>query len=309
MRRPPQLKSGDRIRLVAPARKVSRAEMQPALDQIKAWGFEAFYTTDLWAEENQFAGADEVRIRDFQAALDDPKCKAILCVRGGYGSVRLIDFLNFDEFEKHPKWIVGYSDPTVFHLSLHQRGWASLHASMPINFATNSEKSLLSIYQALSGESYEIQAKPHDFNRLGTSQGEIIGGNLSMIYSLLGSPSSVDTQGKILFLEDLDEYLYHLDRMMWNLKRNGYFERIKALLVGTMSDMNDNLIPFGESAEEIIHRHLKDYDFPVAFGIPAGHQKDNQCLIFGSETYLEIGQDRTLIRFQNESQSRTGQKG
>lgn len=305
MRQPPALKSGDRIRIVAPARKISKAEIAPALAQIEAWGFEAYYSEALFAEKDQFAGDDALRIADFQAALDDPQTKAILCARGGYGSVRLIDTLDFSRFEAAPKWLMGFSDITVFHLALHNMNWSSLHSSMPINFPTNTEKSLKSIYQALKGEAYQIEATAHPYNRPGLMEGEIIGGNLSMLYSLLGSPTSVSTAGKILFFEDLDEYLYHVDRMMWNLKRNGYFEEIKGVLIGTLCDMNDNAIPFGEGAEEIVNRHLADYPFPVAFGLPAGHQSDNQCLIFGKQARIEVGTEKTLISFPHESQPRT----
>ncbi len=306
MKKPPALRAGDRIRIVAPARKISPTEMAPALKQIEAWGFEPYYTERLWAEADQFAGSDETRIADLQEALDDPQCRAILCARGGYGSVRLIDALDFRAFEQAPKWLMGFSDITVFHLALHNLGWASMHSSMPINFASNSSKSLASIYQALSGESYQIEAPNHPYNRPGTMQGEIIGGNLSMLYSLLGSPTSVNTQGKILFFEDLDEYLYHLDRMMWNIKRNGYLEQVEGVLIGTLSDMNDNSIPFGEQADDILKRHLDAYPFPVAFGIPAGHQSDNQCLIFGTEAHIKVGADKTLISFQNESKPSQG---
>ncbi len=309
MKSPEPLKKGDRIRIVAPARKISREEMEPALEKIKAWGFEPYCSEDLWAEHHQFAGKDELRIRDFQAALDDPECKAILCARGGYGSVRLIDALNFEAFKHQPKWLIGFSDITVFHLALHNLQFCTLHASMPINFKTNTSKSLVSIKQALVGEDYEIIAEAHPYNRPGLMEGQIIGGNLSMLYSLLGSPTSIETEGKILFFEDLDEYLYHVDRMMWNLKRNGYFNQIKGVLIGTLCDMNDNTIPFGETAEEIVHRHFMEYDFPVAFNIPAGHQADNQCLIFGKQVRVQIDSDQTLISFQNESQPKTRTEG
>lgn len=306
MKRPSSLKAGDRIRIVAPARKISKEELEPALAQIRKWGFEPYFTEKLWAESHQFAGDDSTRITDFQEALDDPECRAILCARGGYGSVRLIDSLNFRAFQKSPKWLIGFSDITVFHSALHNLGWCTLHASMPINFAANTSQSLTTIYKALTGEDYQITAPHHRSNRTGLMQGEIVGGNLSMIYSLLGSPSSIDPKGKILFFEDLDEYLYHVDRMMWNLKRNAYFEAIEGILIGTLTDMNDNNIPFGESASEIVARHFSDYSFPVAFGIPAGHQSDNQCLIFGQQVRVSVDSSQTLIRFQNESQPKTG---
>lgn len=306
MIRPASLQKGDRIRIVAPARKISREELQPALDQIAAWGYEAFFTENLFAEENQFAGSDAIRTTDFQAALNDPDCRAILCARGGYGSVRLIDQLNFEAFKESPKWLVGYSDITVFHSALHNLGYASLHASMPINFTGNSEAALLSMQKALTGESYAISAPAHAFNNEGKVKAAVCGGNLSMLYSLLGSKESVDTSGKILFLEDLDEYLYHIDRMLFNLRRNGYLENLAGIIVGGMSDMNDNSIPFGESAEEILHRHFKDLEIPIAFGVPAGHLSDNQAFIFGLDVELSVASQETIIRFPHASESKTG---
>lgn len=301
--RPASLLPGDRIRIVAPARKISLSELEPALRQIEAWGFEPYFTEDLFATENQFAGSDEIRARDFQAALDDPLCKAILCARGGYGSVRIIDQLDFSGFQKLPKWIVGYSDITVFHSAVHQFGIASLHASMPINFSTNSSASLNSMLAALRGEAYEITAPKHHFNKTGKVKASLAGGNISMLYSLLGSAQALDLKGKILFLEDLDEYLYHLDRMMFNLARNGYLKELAGIVVGSLADMNDNAIPFGKTAEEILHDHFRNLDIPIAFGVPAGHLSDNQALIFGLEAELEVDSQQTLIRFADESKS------
>lgn len=303
--RPASLQPGDRIRIVAPARKISLGELEPALRQIEAWGFEPFYTEALFASENQFAGSDEVRARDFQAALNDPLCKAILCARGGYGSVRIIDRLDFSGFRKAPKWIVGYSDITVFHSAVQAWGIASLHGSMPINFPSNSMASLNSLLSALRGEAYSIGAPAHAFNTQGRVKAKLAGGNISMLYSLLGSAQALDLKGRILFLEDLDEYLYHLDRMMYNLGRNGYLQGLAGIVVGSLADMNDNRIPFGETAEEILARHFKNLEIPIAFGMPAGHLSDNQALIFGLETELEVDSQQTLIRFADESESKS----
>lgn len=305
MIRPPALKNGDRIRIVAPARKISREELKPALQQIADWCFEAYYTERLFAEDHQFAGNDHTRIADFQEALDDPECSAILCARGGYGSVRLIDHLQFNGFKAHPKWLIGYSDITVFHSALHNLGFASLHATMPINFPSNSSASLNSLLSALSGKQYAIEAPVHRFNKVGQCKAPVIGGNISMLYSLLGSPQQLNCKGKILFLEDLDEYLYHVDRMLYNIRRNGYLDQVAGIIVGSLSDMNDNTIPFGASAEEILNRHFQDLDIPIAFGIPAGHLNDNQTFIFGLDVQLEIDSQKTIIRFPDESKSKT----
>lgn len=299
MIRPAPLKAGDRIRIVAPARKISLEELQPALNQIEAWGFEAYYTEDLFATHHQFAGADEIRARDLQAALDDPQCKAILCARGGYGSVRIVDQLNYEGLKENPKWLLGYSDVTVFHNALHREGFASLHCTMPVDFKRCSSASLDSLYQALIGSNYSIKADAHAYNHLGSVAAPIIGGNLSMLYSLLGSAEALDLKGKILFIEDLDEYLYHVDRMFYNLKRNGYFTELAGVIVGSLTDMNDNTIPFGEQAEDIAARHFAELNIPIGFGIPAGHLNDNQTLIFGLNAALNVDSDGTTIRFEN----------
>lgn len=296
---PEALKPGDRIRIVAPARKISLEELGPALEQIKAWGFEAYYTDELFAEDHQFAGTDEVRARDLQAALDDPFCKAILCARGGYGSVRIVDQLNYEGLKENPKWLLGYSDITVFHNALHREGFASLHCTMPIDFKRCTQASLDSLNQALTGSSYSIKADAHTYNHHGSVEAPIIGGNLSMLYSLLGSAEALDLKGKILFIEDLDEYLYHVDRMFYNLKRNGYFNDLAGVVVGSLTDMNDNTIPFGEQAEDIAARHFSELNIPIGFGIPAGHLNDNQTLIFGLNAALDVDSNGTTIRFEN----------
>ncbi len=297
---PAALKPGDRIRIVAPARKISLSELEPSLNLIESWGFEAFYTEDLFAEENQFAGSDEIRSRDLQAALDDPDCRAILCARGGYGCVRIVDRLNFEAFSQNPKWLIGYSDITVFHSTLHNLGFSSLHATMPGDIPKNTEQSKSSLKKALCGEAYSIKAPSHPFNKAGLVKAPIVGGNISMLYSLLGSPEKLDLKGKILFLEDLDEYLYHVDRMLFNIKRNGYLKEAAGIIIGSLSDMNDNRIPFGENAEEILHRHFQDLEIPIAFKIPAGHLSDNQTLIFGLEAELSVDSRETIIRFSHE---------
>ena len=191
-------------------------------------------------------------------------------------------------FLENPKWVVGYSDITVLHNHINNLGVASIHASMPINFQENSEKSLGSLYNSLFNISNIISFKPTTLNKTGSIKGKIVGGNLSVIYSLLGSDSDIQTNDKILFIEDLDEYLYHIDRMVTNLKRNHKFACIKGLIVGGMTKMHDNQIPFGMDANQIIHEKTKDYNFPICFNFPSGHLKDNRSIIFGKETQLII---------------------
>jgi muramoyltetrapeptide carboxypeptidase len=296
---PDYLKKGDRLRIIATARKVSPAELAPALKILEAWGLEVVLGENIYAEQNQFAGSDEERTADLQEALDDPKCAAILCARGGYGTVRLIDSVSWEGFKNRPKWLIGYSDVSVLHNSLQNLSFTSLHAMMPLEFEKNSSESLRLLQDSLLGKPYTIKAAYHAFNRLGTVEGEIVGGNLSMLYSCLGSKTAVNTKGKILFIEDLDEYLYHVDRMMWNLRRNGYLDDIKALIIGTMSDMNDNTIPFGESAIDIIARHAQDFDFPVAFGLPIGHSSHHLPLVFGEKVTLEVNSDASTLNFNH----------
>jgi muramoyltetrapeptide carboxypeptidase len=235
---------------------------------------------------------------DFQQMLNNPKIKAIWCARGGYGTVRIIDKLDFSEFKKHPKWIVGYSDITVLHSHIHTLGFETLHATMPLDIAKTTEKSLISLKQTLFGDvlCYEIDSSTE--NKPGIAKSEIVGGNLSILYSLLGSKSSIETNGKILFIEDLDEYLYHIDRMMMNLKRNGYLQNLKGLIVGGMSDMHDNAIPFGKNAKEIILDAVEEFNFPVVFDFPAGHIDDNCALMFGRKVLLEVDKTTSKLSFQ-----------
>ena len=286
---PPYLKRGDKIGIVATARKISTEEINPAIAIFKSWGLEVVVGNNLFNTYNQFSGTDEERANDLQTLLNDTSIKAIISARGGYGTVRIIDQINFTSFTKNPKWIIGYSDITVLHAHIHNLGIETLHATMPINFNKNAE-ALESLRKALFGEKikYEIETNPS--NRKGISEGELIGGNLSILYSLSGSISDINTKGKILFLEDLDEYLYHIDRMMMNLKRTGKLSHLAGLVIGGMSDMKDNTIPFGKTAEEIILDAVNEYDYPVCFNFPAGHIDRNLALLFGRKIKLEIAE-------------------
>jgi muramoyltetrapeptide carboxypeptidase len=285
---PEKLKIGDKIGIVSTARKITLEELSPAIKLLENWGFEVVFGPNLFEENNQFSGTIEQRTADLQSMIDNDAIKVILCARGGYGTVQIIDNINFHSLKKNPKWLIGYSDVTVLHSHLNNLGIASLHATMPVNFANNSNNSLQSLKNFLLGKSNRIECKSHAFNRLGKVDAEIVGGNLSILYSLLGSNSDIDTEGKILFIEDLDEYLYHIDRMMMNLNRNGKLAKLKALIVGGMKDMNDNEIPFGKSVEEIILEHTKKYDYPICFGFPAGHINDNRCIKLGVKSVLKI---------------------
>ncbi len=285
---PEKLKIGDKIGIVSTARKITLEELKAAILILESWGLEIVLGQNLFEENNQFSGTIEQRTADLQSMIDNDAIKAILCARGGYGTVQIIDNINFSSLKKNPKWIIGYSDVTVLHSHLNNLGIASLHATMLINFANNPNESLQSLKNSLLRKSNRIDCKSHAFNHLGQVDAEIAGGNLSILYSLLGSISDIDTKGKILFIEDLDEYLYHIDRMMMNLKRNGKLAKLKGLIVGAMNDMNDNEIPFGKSAEEIILEYTKEYDYPICFGFPAGHINDNRCIRLGVKSVLKI---------------------
>jgi len=289
VKHPPKLNKGDKIGIVAPARKVVLSELEAAFTIIEQGGFKVIYDKELLASDNQFAGNDATRAAYFQKLMDDREIKAIISARGGYGSVRIIDKLNFGKFVQHPKWIIGYSDITVLHSHINRNfGIQTLHASMLLNFAQNSQSALSGLFEVLEGKNPNYTIETHPLNRKGSAKAKLTGGNLSVLYSLLGSKSFPDTKGKILFLEDLDEYLYHIDRMMVGLKRAGIFNHLKGLIVGGMTDINDNKIPFGKTVEEIISEHVNEYDFPVCFGFPAGHIDDNRPLIMGAEVEMEV---------------------
>ncbi len=296
---PQPLKKGDSIILVSPARKITLKEMQPFIQLLEQWELHVLLGQNILKENHQYAGTDQERLEDFQNALNHTSAKAILCARGGYGSVRIIDQLDFSQFIQNPKWLIGYSDITVFHQHINQNfNIATLHATMPIDYKRATPETFESLRKILFGEFYNITTQKTIVHKAKSKiNGKIVGGNLSMIYSLLGSSSSIDTDGKILFIEDLDEYLYHIDRMMLNLKRNHLLKNIKALLVGGMSDMHDNTIPFGKNIQEIILDVCYEYDYPIIFNFPAGHIDDNRALIFNKECQLTIENNMVSLKF------------
>ncbi|MCF8233069.1 MAG: LD-carboxypeptidase [Bacteroidales bacterium] len=298
---PPSLKQGDKIAIVAPAKKISLKEIEAAVATLKSWGLEVVLGNNLLNEHHQFSGTDEDRFSDFQQMLDDESVKAILCARGGYGTVRIIDRLNFSRFSNSPKWIIGFSDITVMHAHINQvLGIETLHAPMAFNFTEDAAQSpdIQNMKAILFGNEqplYTLQANA--LNRKGNASGLIVGGNLSILYNLTGTQSDINPQGKILFIEEVDEYLYHLDRMMQQLKRSGKLSNLAGLIVGGMTKMNDNAIPFGKSAAEIIAGAVEEYDYPVCFGFPAGHLDVNQPIIMGRRVDLSVDEE-VKIHFQ-----------
>ncbi len=301
---PPYLQKGDTVMIIAPAGIMKDStKVENGIELLKDWGFHVKLGKNLFKQNFHYAGTDEQRAEDVQNALDDPTVKAIWCARGGYGSVRIIDAIDFTKFKKHPKWMIGFSDITVFHNEIHNLGIETMHALMPITYKPKNKeqkKAKKSLKKALFGKRITYRVADSEYNKSGEATGQIVGGNLSILYSLLGTKSSINTDGKILFIEDVGEYLYHIDRMLISLRRNGYFNHCKGLLVGGISDVKKNKTPFGKTAEEVVLDAVKDFDFPVSFDFPAGHIRDNRTLILGREIVLKVKKNKTVVKFLND---------
>lgn len=309
MKQPPYISKGDKICILSTARKITMDELKPSIDLLKGWGLNVVLGKNLFQVDHQFAGTEEQRATDLQTALDDDSIKAILFARGGYGSVQIVDRIDWSTFNEYPKWLVGYSDITVFHSHLNrQLGIESLHAAMPVNIKVDhsglSEEGVESLRSALFGNqlTYQFPASTKNLLMGEKIEGELVGGNLSILYSLSGTASQIKGEGKILFIEDLDEYLYHIDRMMMNLIRSGLFNGCKGILVGGMSDMNDNTIPYGKSAKEIILHRIKGFDVPLIFDFPAGHIIDNRALILGRKVAIQQTDSSIQLEFNERTQ-------
>jgi len=297
MKIPPYLKKGDTVAIVYTARKFFPKDAIPAKELLESWGLKLKLGKTVGLDSCQLGGTDAERAADLQDLMDDDNIKAIWCARGGYGTVRIIDMLDFTKFKKHPKWLMGFSDVTVLHSHANVERVATLHSIMPFTVPKAPEEVKETLRKALFGEPIEYTIPTVSYNVKGKATGELVGGNLSILYSLLGSKSSLDTKGKILYIEDLDEYLYHIDRMMQNMKRNGYFDNVKGLIVGGMTDMHDNEIPFGQNAVQIITAIASQYNIPIAFDFPAGHMKDNRTLVLGSQVDFEVNNKEVKLKF------------
>jgi muramoyltetrapeptide carboxypeptidase len=297
MKNPKPLQKGDTVALVCTARKNIENNLAPAIALLESWGLKAVLGKTVGLDFKQLAGTDAERAADFQSQLDNPVVKAIWCIRGGYGSVRMIDLVDFTNFCKNPKWIVGFSDVTVLHSRLATLGAASLHAIMPVVLHNATLAAKTSLQQVLFGEKISYTIPANDHNKKGKATGKLVGGNLSVLYSLLGSKDQLDLDKKILFIEDLDEYLYHIDRMLIGLERAGFFKNLDGLIVGGMSDMRDNTISWGFDVAQIICNVLDKYNFPIAFDFPAGHIEDNRALVFGSNVTLAVNEAQTILTF------------
>lgn len=302
---PPFLKKGDTIGITSPAGFIEQSGILSAVSKLQEWGFQPAIGKTIGQRDFTFGGTDKERAEDFQAMLDDKNIKAILCARGGYGLVRIIDRLDFTNFRKQPKWIIGFSDITVLHSHVNSNfNIATIHSKMCNSFpysweeATEIQKETIdSIRDVLLGKMMSYSAPYHSANRPGTVQGRLTGGNLRTLETLAGTPSEVQTEGKILFVEDVGEYLYSIDRMFWNLKRSGKLDKLKGLIVGgfRIKPVDSEEEEFGKTLEEIVLEKLVDYDYPVCFNFPVGHQRDNFALKSGAMHELKVTESGTVL--------------
>ncbi len=298
---PPQLRHGDTVGIVAPARKISHAQLQPAIEILQSWGLKTVLAGNIFSGNHSYlAGTDQERAHDFQEMINNREIKAVFSARGGYGSTRILEDLDFSPLEKNPKWIIGFSDVTAFHLRLAKIGIASIHGTMPIFFGRKeSLPSVETIRSVLFLGECAIDASATEFNRLGSATAEVIGGNLSLIVDALNTPSEPDTRGKILVLEEVDEYFYKLDRMFTQLRRAGKLKELAGLVIGHMTDLKNSDLDFGETLEQIVTHATRDYQYPVAFGFPTGHEEPNYAWIHGGRASFEVTVTKVSLTYQN----------
>jgi len=295
---PPFLKPGSLIRIVSPAGKCEAEPLLNAIEWLRSLGYKAELGKHAASQCYQYAGSDRDRLADLQEAFDDPYVNAIICSRGGYGAIRLLEYLDFSGFIRHPKWVAGYSDITLLLCALEHLGYCSVHGSMCRHCFTESglpNESFRSLMALLGGDKKTTTWKGDLLNRPGKPTAPLIGGNLSLLYSLTGTPFDTDTRGKILFIEEIGEYLYHLDRMMVSLRLAGKLEKLAGLVAGYFTNMKDNDTPFGKEYREIILDAVRDYGYPVAFGFPSGHEQPNLPLICGGMYTLEAGAENSSL--------------
>ena len=301
---PPYLKAGDTVAIVAPSGilKNRKHGVDESVALLKSWGLHVVVGDHVFNDNHHFAGTDDERANDLQKAMDDPTISAIWCARGGYGTVRVLDKLNYSKFREHPKWVIGYSDITALHNQLNNEGFKSIHAIMCLSLTDDLDEikePVETFKNALFNGATNYEVKGSSFNREGNSTGQLVGGNLTLLHTMLGSKTSIDVSGKILFIEDIGEYKYHIDRMLQSLKRAGYFDNCIGVIVGGMSKMRKNTTLWGTSVEQLILDALSEYDFPIAFNMPAGHETDNRALVLGSTIDLKVAKDGTSIVFKN----------
>jgi len=294
---PPYLEPKDKIAILCTARAVEKMELEPALNSLDQWDLVPVIGKTIGLKDHQFGGTDQERAEDLQDAINNPEIKAIWIARGGYGTARIIDSINFEPLMENPKWIIGYSDVTALHLHLQQLGLSSLHAQMPLDIENKSPETRESLKQSLFRKPYDLEFISNFPSISSESQGELIGGNLSVLFSVLQTiPLSV-FKNKILVLEDLDEYLYHIDRMMLNLYRSGVLRQLSGLVIGGMNDMNDNSTPFGLNVYEIINQYTKSLNIPVAYDSPFGHTSNNLALTLGRKVKLTVNHNSVSLKY------------
>lgn len=292
---PDFLEKGDTVAIISPSGPIEGLFLDNASTILQSWGLQVIIGKNAALRSGVFAGTDDQRLQDFQEAINNPEIKAIFCSRGGYGAIRIVDSIDFSLFIQKQKWIIGFSDITVFHAKLSKLGVASIHGAMPKTFSTVSAESLESLKQMLFGTILPIEWNTTPFNKPGTCTGKLVGGNLSMLYSMRGLQLEFDYTDSILFIEDLNEYLYHIDRIMQNLKLSGILGSIKGLVVGTMSGMKNGVDEYGGSVESIILEVVKEYSYPVCFNFPAGHESQNMAIIMGIDYSLEVSKNCKLL--------------
>lgn len=298
MSTPNYLNTGDKVAILCPASYIS-TDLTSAYEILKKWGLEPIIYKSVSARDNHFAGTDELRTKDFQEALDNPEIKAIIAARGGYGSVRIIDQINFEKFQQNPKWIVGFSDVTVIHSHI-QNNYKipTIHGQMIKSLLTGTEASKQTLYNALFGKNIDLEYKNNAFpNRIGNSEGVLIGGNLALLQSIIASSSDTNYDNKILFIEDVEESFYNIDRMLWTLKRAGKLSKLKGLIVGSFTELKDSNPSFGQKFEEIIIDKVKEYNYPVAFSCPSGHIEDNHALVLGRKINLQVDTNNVKLTY------------
>lgn len=294
---PPYLKKGDTIGIVCPSGFLPAKKTTICIQMLTSWGFRVKIGKTVGHQHHYFSGTDEERLADLQQMLDDNSIQAILCGRGGYGLSRLIDQLNFRQLKKYPKWIIGFSDITVLHAHLYQQvKMGSLHAPMAAAFSKQDLTSVYTLKKALLGKKQIYTCAPHSFNRVGKVSGPLIGGNLSLVAHLIGSPSALHTKDAILFLEDIGEYIYNIDRMLIQLKRSGVFDKLGGLIIGGFTDCKDTEIPFGLTVAEVIRNQVQEYSFPVCFDFPVSHDTANVALKHGIPYELTISKRKVSLR-------------
>jgi muramoyltetrapeptide carboxypeptidase len=296
---PPYLKKGDTIGMVAPAGFMPIEKMQACIETLDSWGYTVQLGTTTHSQSaNYFSGTDDERLADLQQMMDDRNIKAILCARGGYGVSRIIDQLNFKKFRKHPKWIIGFSDITVLHAHLYARHKiASLHAPMAAAFndGETANPYILSLKNALEGKPGHYECPVHAFNKVGDTKGQLVGGNLSLLAHLIGTRSDFKTKGRILFLEDVGEYIYNVDRLLLQLKRSKKLDDLAGLIIGGFSETKDTDRPFGKTEYEVIFEQVRDFDYPMCFGFPVSHEKENYALKIGAQYHLQVTADQVSL--------------